>query len=145
VTDVSPQAPSDPWLIHFFERHAKDDPLRSVPARDFLDACPDQVAAEMHAVLDAVAAAPPPRFSGGGKWEAMHDDMAGIYEVRVSFAQYNYRLFCLLERNAADLGGPSIVALGGLKKPRRKAAAARDYRVVRAWADEFVKRRTVLS
>jgi len=28
--------------------------------------------------------APPPRFSGGGKWEAMHGDMAGYYEVRAT-------------------------------------------------------------
>jgi hypothetical protein len=33
-------------------------------------------------VLDAVAAAPPPAFSGGGKWEAMRGKMAGYYEVR---------------------------------------------------------------
>jgi hypothetical protein len=38
---------------------------------------------EIQAVLEAVAAAPPPSFSGGGKWEAMHEDMAGFYEVRV--------------------------------------------------------------
>jgi len=32
----------------------------------------------MVAVLSAVADAPPPAFSGGGKWEAMHDEMAGL-------------------------------------------------------------------
>jgi len=140
---VSPS--TEPWLIHFFQRHRSDDVNRPVPAVDFLDSCPEQVAAEIHAVLDAVAAAPPPRFSGGGKWEAMHDEMAGLYEVRVSFDQYNYRLFCRLERNADDLGGSSIVALGGLKKPRRQPAVPKDYRIVRSWSDEFTKRRTVLS
>jgi hypothetical protein len=44
----------------------------SVPALEFLDACPGKIDAEFTAVLDAVAAAPPPQFSGGGKWEAMH-------------------------------------------------------------------------
>ncbi len=136
---------ADRWLIHFFQRHKAEDPDRSVPAIAFLNACPEQVAAEIHAVLDAVAAAPPPRFSGGGKWEAMHDDMAGLYEVRVAFQTHNYRLFCCLERDAQDLGGSSIVALGGLKKPRRQPAAPRDYRLVRGWADEFKRRRTVLS
>jgi len=34
-------------------------------------------------VLEAVTTAPPPSFSGGGKWEAMHDDMAGYFEVMV--------------------------------------------------------------
>ena len=42
---------------------------------DFLDGLPDKVAAEIQAVLEAVAAAPPPSFSGGRKWEAMRDDM----------------------------------------------------------------------
>jgi hypothetical protein len=31
----------------------------------------------------AIANAPPPAFSGGGKWEAMHGRMGGVYEVRV--------------------------------------------------------------
>jgi hypothetical protein len=74
---------SEPWLIHFFQRHRDDDPARPVPTVDFLDRLPDKIAAEIQAVLGAVAAAPPPSFSGGGKWEAMHEDMAGFYEVRV--------------------------------------------------------------
>ena len=45
--------------------------------------------------------------------------MAGIYEVRAAF--------------------------GGLEKPRRQAAAAKDYRAVRVWNDEFTRPRTVLS
>ncbi|RPH65507.1 MAG: hypothetical protein EHM78_25245 [Myxococcaceae bacterium] len=56
--------------ITFFQRHREDDPSRSVPARDYLDACP--VAARLLAVVKAVADAPPPVFCGGGKWEAMH-------------------------------------------------------------------------
>jgi hypothetical protein len=67
-----------PWNIHFFQRDKADDSERAVPAIEFLDSIPAKVAAEIHAVLDAVAAAPPPSFSGGGKWEAMHDDMAGL-------------------------------------------------------------------
>jgi hypothetical protein len=42
-----------------------------------------KVQATIKAVLIAVAAAPPPAFSGGGKWEAMHGDMAGYFELRV--------------------------------------------------------------
>lgn len=64
----------------------------------------------MQAVLEAVAEAPPPAFSGGGKWEVMHDDMTGFYEVRVRGAdRRNHRFFCILERDADDLGGSSIV------------------------------------
>ena len=65
---------------------------------EFLDSIPGTVAAEIHAVLDAVAAAPPPSFSGGGKWEAMHDEMAGYFEVRVQGGGLNHRLFCVLGR-----------------------------------------------
>jgi hypothetical protein len=62
--------PKDPWRIHFFQRHEDDDPHETVPAIEFLEALPQKVAAEIHAVLDAVAGAPPPAFSGGGKWRS---------------------------------------------------------------------------
>jgi hypothetical protein len=42
-----------------------------VPALEFLDACPGAIDAQFTAVLDTVVAASPPRFSDGGKWEAM--------------------------------------------------------------------------
>lgn len=133
----------EPWLIHFFQRHKDDDPACRTPTIEFLDGLPHKLAAELQAVLEAVAAAPPPSFSDGGKWEAMHDDMAGIYEVRVQGGGANHRVFCLLERNAADLGGPAIVCLGGLTKPVRSAGSARDYQRIRQYADEFRKRRIV--
>jgi hypothetical protein len=137
--------PSKPWRIHFFQRHEEDDPSRTVPAIDFLDRLPAKVAAEIHAVLDAVAEAPPPSFSGGGKWEAMHDEMAGYFEVRVQGGGKNHRLFCVLERDAEDLGGSSIVCLAGLSKPPRTAAQPRDYRKVKQYGTEFERRRTVLG
>lgn len=133
-----------PWQIHFFRRAAADDPGRTVPAIDFLEAIPEKLAAEIHAVLDAVAAAPPPSFSGGGKWEAMHGDMAGFFEVRVQGGGMNHRLFCLLERGANDLGGPSIVCIDGLSKARRTAARPSDYSRVKRYRDEFTRRRSVL-
>ena len=136
---------NEPWNLHFFQRHPDDDRRQSVPARDFLDGLPDKVVAEVLAVLDAVAEAPPPAFSGGGKWEAMHGEMAGFYEVRVRGAGMNHRLFCILERHADDLGGPSIVAIDGLTKPKRSAADSRDYRRAIRRRAEFVLRRTVLQ
>ena len=134
-----------PWHIHFFQRDRRDDADKPVPAIEFFDGLPPKVAAEIHAVLDAVAAAPPPAFSGGGKWEAMHGDMAGYYEVRVQGGGMNHRLFCVLERDAEDLGGSSIVCIDGLSKPRRTAADSRDYRRVKRYGAEFQKRRTVLE
>jgi len=137
---------ADPWLIHFFQRHGADDKARAVPAVEFLDSLPVKTRAEIIAVLEAVAAAPPPAFSGGGKWEAMHDDMAGFYEIRVRGAdRRNHRLFCVLERDAADLGGASIVCIDGLSKPVRQAASPQDYRRALRYRDEFRQRRTVLG
>lgn len=138
-------ASSERWRIHFFQRHRDDDSNQSVPTIEFLDGLPPKVAAEIHAVLDAVADAPPPSFSGGGKWEAMHDEMAGFYEVRVRGGGQNHRLFCLLERDAQDLGGSSIVCIGGLSKPKRSAARPRDYRTIRQYRSEYQRRRTVLQ
>lgn len=139
------RARPEPWLIHFFQTDARDDKARTVPALDFLDDVPIKVRAEMQAVLEAVAEAPPPAFSGGGKWEVMHDEMAGFYEVRVRGAdRHNHRLFCILERDAADLGGSSIVVIDGLSKPFRQAADPRDYRRAQRYRAEFLKRRTVL-
>lgn len=139
-----PEERPEPWRIHFFQRHVADDAGRTVPVLAFLEALPTKVAAEVHAVLSAVSEAPPPSFSGGGKWEAMHGEMAGMFEVRVQGGGKNHRLFCLLDRGE-DLGGPSIVCIDGLSKPPRQAADERDYRRVRRYADEFSKRRTVLD
>lgn len=141
---MTPARPTDPWLIQFFRRPPSLDASERIPALEFLDGVRPSVAAEIHAVLNAVAAAPPPSFSGGGKWVAMHGDMAGIFEVRVRGAGRNHRLFCLLEREADDLGGSSIVCIGGLSKPPREAAKARDYRQILQWVREFQSHRTVL-
>lgn len=135
---------TEPWLIHFFQRPVDVDEGEAVPALDYLDGLAPQVAAEILAVLDAVATAPPPSFSGGGKWVAMHGQMAGIYETRVQGEGENHRLFCLLERNADDLGGSSLVCIGGLSKPRRQPAKPREYRRIRQFAEEFRTHRTVL-
>ena len=142
---MTPAPRTKPWNIHFFQRHESDDRDRAVPTIDFLDSLPAKVAAEIHAVLDAVAAAPPPSFSGGGKWEAMHDDMAGFYEIRVQGGGMNHRLFCVLKRDSEDLGGSSIVCIDGLSKAPRTAAQAKDYRRVKRYGAEFEKRRTVLQ
>jgi hypothetical protein len=136
----------EPWLIHFFQRHIYDDPACTVPGRVFLTDCPPKVRAYFLAVLKAVAEAPPPTFSGGGRWEAMHDAMAGYYEVRVDGPQrHHYRLFCLLERDggtpAFGLGGPSIIIIAGLDKPFRTTLSAADYERVRVLGDEYKARK----
>lgn len=95
------------------------------------------------AVVKAVAEAPPPAFAGGGKWEAMHQDMAGYYEVRVDGPRrHHYRLFCLLERDGSKLGlgGPSLILLAGKEKKFLTTLSSRDYAAVRALGDEYRSR-----
>lgn len=58
---------SEPWLIHCFQRHSDDDASERTPTVEYLDSVPIAVAAEFDAILAAIAAAPPPSFSGGGK------------------------------------------------------------------------------
>jgi len=117
--------------------------MQSVPVREFLDRCPTAVAAKLVAVIKAVAGAPPPAFSGGGKWEAMHGDMSGFYEVRVDGPKrHHYRLFCVLEREGAQvgLGGPSLVLVTGKDKPFRTVLSAADYAEVRSLGREYLSR-----
>jgi len=131
------------WRVHFFERYPTDDPKRTVPGREFLESCPEKVRAMMLAVVKAVADAPPPMFSGGGKWEAMHDEMKGFYEVRVDGPKrHHYRLFCILEQDDAHLGlgGPSLVIIGGKDKPFRTVLSSRDYQEIRKLGDEYRSR-----
>lgn len=108
---------SEPWLVHFFQRHSADDRGRAVPAQDFSDGLPTKVLAEM----------------------------SGLYEVRLQGGGMNHRLFCVLERDAQDLGGSSIVVIDELSKPKRSAAKPKDYRRVLRMGAEFSHRRTVLE
>jgi hypothetical protein len=86
------------WGIVYFK--TRDG---SVPAEDFLDACPAKIEARFHAVLEAVRDAPPPQFSGGGYWEAMHGDMGGFHEIRLAGpGRRQYRLFYVLDNADPD-------------------------------------------
>lgn len=140
----STQTKSTAWGVEFFQRHVDDDPTEAVPGRDFLDGIPEKVAARIISVLEAVAKAPPLSFAGGGYWEAMHDEMAGYYEVRVDGPQRtHHRLFCLLERDGKKVGldGPSIVVITGMTKPFLTTFSKAEYAAVRALGDEFTARK----
>jgi hypothetical protein len=127
-----------PWAVVYYKA-----PAGSVPALEFLEACPGKIDAEFTAVLDAVASAPPPQFSGGGKWEAMHGSMTGWHEIRLTGpGREQFRLFCLLE-NAKDeellkrgLGKPAIVVITGMRKPWRTKFSERNYQRVRRLGEE---------
>ncbi len=135
---------SGSWLIHFFQRHRDDDQKQTVPAREFLTDCPVSVEAKLVAIIKAVSEAPPPAFSGGGKWEVMHDEMKGFYEARADGKdREHFRLFCMLDRDGdqVGLGGPSIVLITGGRKPFRTTFSKNDYAAVRALGAEFLKRK----
>lgn len=134
-------ARTEPWSIVFFQRHRDDDPGRAVPGGEFLDACPNGVRADLVAIVKAVADAPPMKFAGGGQWQAMRGDMSGFYEARTRGPRKRlYRLFCVLERDAPGLPGPSLVIITGMDKPNESVFAAADYRRVRQLRDEYLGR-----
>jgi hypothetical protein len=86
----------------------------TVPADVFLDSCPDRVEATILAALEAVREAPPPQFSGGGKWEAMHGTMGGYYEIRVTGpGRAQYRLFCGRRWRACERGRRGRIPVRG--------------------------------
>lgn len=127
-----------PWSVIYYLAASG-----SAPAPEFLSGCSPAIRAQFAAVLDAVAGAPPPRFSGGGLWEAMHGDMGGWYEIRVTGpGREQFRLFCLLENGASDelarrgLSRPAIAVITGMRKPWRTAFSERDYEYVRHLGDE---------
>ena len=129
------------WGVVYYQA-----PDGSIPAEEFLDSCPTKVEATILAVLEAVRPAPPPQFSGGGKWEVMHGAMGGYYEIRVTGpGRTHYRLFCMLDNGSgqelAERGfdQPQIVVLNGMSKRHRTEFSDREYRKhVRALGDDYL-------
>ena len=134
------RVPRGRWDIRYFKRHKSDDSKQRVPAQEFRNACPSSVRAELDATLNAVADAPPPMFSGGLRWKAMHGAMTGWFEVRVKGGRLLYRVFCLLEREAPGLPRPSIILIEGMSKMSETAFSEADYAAVRALGAEYRKR-----
>jgi hypothetical protein len=133
----------DAHEIVYFKRHRDDDATESAPGRDFLEGgdIPKKVKATMKAVLVAVAVAPPKRFSGGGYWEAMKDEMTGWFEVRVDGPdRRHYRLFCRLDYEATNRDKPLLVVVAGMSKPFKTTFSDADYADVRALGDEYLAR-----
>lgn len=131
-----PKPARRPWRDGFFTT-----PDGRKPAEEWLSQLPTKPASEVVAVVKAVRDAPPPAFAGGGKWEAMHGEMAGIYEVRCRQGDQLHRLFCLLDRNHPD--GPALIMLDDDSKPHRTAMPASVYRRVRAYRDAYLDDPTV--
>lgn len=137
---------NEPWAILYFKRHRSNDPAETRPGRLYLNGLPPQIRAQLVAVIKAVADAPPPAHSGGGKWEVMKGDMAGYYQVKAdgfeSGRRLHYRLFCRLERQTAANGlpGPSLIILGGMTKPYLTVFTTADYARIQALGGEYLSR-----
>ena len=129
-----------PWAVVFFQRHLADDRKQTVPGVVYLNECPDTVEREMFAILTAVAAGPPPSFHNPTVWKPMHKPMNGWFEARKKNEKDLYRLFCLLEREAAGLPGPSVVVIVGMTKENESAFSDLDYAQVRRLGEEYKKR-----
>lgn len=118
----------------------------SAPGRAALQSWPPSVRSKIYPVLDAVAGAPPSRFSGGGYWEAMHGDMTGWYEVRLDGpGREHFRLFCQLDYDALDKQGlpvdkPYLVIIDGRRKKFKTTIADSEYAKIRALGDEYRRR-----
>jgi hypothetical protein len=138
-------SPDDPHDIAYFKRHAEDDQTEAMPGRQFIECCPDSVRVKIKTTLVAVAKAPPSKFAGGGRWEAMHGTMTGWFEVRCDggYPRKHYRVFCLLDSNPPNADAPLLVVITGMSKPLRAKFTEADYRRVRALGDEYMRRKTV--
>jgi len=106
-----------------------------VPAQEFLATSPPNVRRKLLVILEVVRAAPPPAFSGGGMWEAMHGTMNGYYEVRATRpGRRNYRLYCILDNGTKTelakrgFDEPHIVVINGLVKANASLFSDGDYR-----------------
>ncbi|MGN6556656.1 MAG: hypothetical protein ACTHLH_01420 [Solirubrobacterales bacterium] len=128
------------WGIVYYETGDGE-----VPAEQFLDNCPAKVDARFAAVLEAVRMAPPPQFSGGGYWEAMHGTMGGYYEIRLTGpGRLQYRLFCILDNGSpAELrergfNQPQIAVLIGMTKSSGTKFSSREYAKVKKLGNEYL-------
>lgn len=111
-----------------------------------MDTLPPKIAARFDVVLDTIRHAPPPRFSGGGFWEAMHGTMNGYYEIRITGpGRVQHRLFCILDNadgeGLAERGfdEPQVAVINGISKRSGERFTDAEYeRAVRDLGDNYL-------
>ncbi len=108
----------------------------SMPARDYLDSLPKNIRARIRRVAVAVAEAPPTKFAGGGMWEAMHGELTGWHEIRVT-GPIHYRVFCLLDLKAEGVGKPLLVLVDGRTKPSGTKLSPSEYAKIRDLGEDY--------
>ena len=124
----------DQHLIVYFV-----DEDQAIPGKIFLDLLPPKIAAKFDVILDAVAKAPPKKFSGGGYWEKMKAPLSGLYEVRIDDgkAKKHHRLFCTLDYDAKGSTKPYLVILDGRTKTFFSKMNRREYVKIAELRDKY--------
>jgi len=115
----------------------------AVPARSWLNGCPKSVQVHLAAVVTAVRDGPPPSFPDSNYWHAMHGEMKGFFECRDQYDKWNYRLLCILDRDAPNCGleAPALVMLtGGRKQEGHAELPAAVFDEARALRTQYLKR-----
>ena len=74
----------------------------------------DALAARFAALANAVYQAWP-KFKGGGLWQAMHGEMQGFFEIRISKCKTNYRFIC----HPIQRGEQLLIVVAGAAKHRQ--------------------------
>ena len=132
----APSRRIEPWDVVYYRT---DDEV--VPAGDFLDGCPTKVSAQFAAVLDDVAEAPPPRYSGGGRWGQCTAPWVATTRRAQGPKREQFRLFCILENGTPEemsrrgLSHPTIAVITGMRKPWMTPFSEHDYEAVRRLGD----------
>lgn len=128
-------SPNAPHSIEFY----KDPSDGSIPSLETFSTWPNKVAKKILPIVAAVAEAPPTKFAGGGKWEAMHGECTGMFEVRAKVDGIHYRFFCVLDLEAANSDRPLLTVLDADSKPDRTVFPAGRYEDLVSLRDEYFK------
>jgi hypothetical protein len=134
---------SKSWDLLYYKR---DDRVGTRPGRIYLDGLSPRVRSLLVAIIKAVVDAPPPAYSGGGKWEVLSGRMAHYYQAKAdgfeSGQRLHYRLFCLLERPTASNGlpGPCLIILDGMTKPYLTEFTDAEYDQIQAMGIDCLSR-----
>jgi Txe/YoeB family toxin of Txe-Axe toxin-antitoxin module len=134
MSDQSRTNSSDEHFIVYFV-----DAKQEIPSKKFLDELSPKIAAKFDVILEAVAKAPPKRFSGGGYWEKMKAPLSDLYEVRIDDgkAKKHHRLFCALDYDAQGAKTPYLVILDGRTKTYFSKMSRREYVKIAELRDRY--------
>jgi hypothetical protein len=129
------------WAASFYRTAAGE-----VPARAFLEGCPQPVQQMLLAIVVAVRDGPPPAFPASNMWHAMHGDMNGLHEARDEHHGELFRLFCVVDRQAPQHGldAPTVALICGGIKPARSAMPRRVYDEALGYRSDYLATRRIL-